>query len=157
MDLPENTRPANAYQALTQHALAGFRLLGLANGIALLLLLSFSLGIVGSDVDPPDLQEATLAFTAGLACSAVGLLFSYLSHFCLFRQIAAGRAGRGHWLPLFVSVLAYGCAVAAFVLGCWSAVGAGAGMTGDDASYQNSSAMLGTMASAPGGVAAATV
>ncbi|MFC4274694.1 hypothetical protein [Achromobacter aloeverae] len=142
MDLPENTRPANAYQALTQHALAGFRLLGLANGVALLLALSFTLGIVGPDIDPPDLQEAMLAYTAGLACAAVGLLFSYLSHFCLFRQIAAGRASRGHWLPLLVSVLAYGCAVVAFVLGCWSAIGASANMTRDDASYQNSRAML---------------
>ncbi len=141
MDLPDNARPANAYQALTHHILAGFRLLGWANGIALLLALSFVLGIVGADVDPPDLQEATLAYTAGVACSAVGLLFSYLSHFCLFRQIAAGRAGRGHWLPMLISVVAYLCAVAAFVLGCWSVIGASASMTRDDASYQTSGMM----------------
>ncbi|WP_156414145.1 hypothetical protein [Bordetella sp. N] len=142
MDLPENPRPANAYHALTQHALAGFRLLGMANGIALLLVLSFALGIVGADIDPPDLQEATLAYTAGLACSATGLLFSYLSHFSLFRQIAAGRVGRGHWLPMLISIVAYGCAVAAFVLGCWSAIAASSSMLRDDASYQNSSAVL---------------
>jgi len=149
MDLPDNTRPANAYHALTQHALAGFRLLGLANGIALLLVLSFSLGIVGADIDPPDLQEAALAYTGGLACSALGLLFSYLSHFSLFRQIAAGRVGRGHWLPMLIGVVAYCCAVAAFVLGSWSTVANSSSMSRDDASYQNSSAVLTADAPAP--------
>ncbi|OWT77218.1 MULTISPECIES: hypothetical protein [unclassified Achromobacter] len=149
MDLPDNTRPANAYQALTQHALAGFRLLGLANGIALLLVLSFSMGIVGADIDPPDLQEAALAFTGGLACGALGLLFSYLAHFSLFRQIAAGRAGRGHWLPMVIGVLAYLCAVVAFVLGCWSTVANSSSMLHDDASYQNSNAALKVSAPAP--------
>ncbi len=149
MDLPDNTRPANAYQALTQHALAGFRLLGMGNGIALLLVLSFSMGIIGADIDPPDLQEAALAYTAGLACSAMGLLFSYLSHFSLFRQIAAGRAGRGHWLPMVISVAAYCCAVAAFVLGCWSTIANSSSMLRDDVSYQNSKAMLENAEQAP--------
>jgi ABC-type Fe3+-siderophore transport system permease subunit len=135
MDHTDNPRASNAYQSLTAHALAGFRFLGWINGIAALTLVAFALGIIGGDVDPPDLQQPIAAFAGGLASCAVGMLFSYLAHFSLFRQIAAGRAGRGHWLPLLISAVAYGFSVAAFVIGCWSAATASADGPKDDVGY----------------------
>lgn len=140
MDYPDSNRASNAYQALTTHALSGFRLLAWANGIALLALTAFSMGLIGGDVDPPDLQQAIAAYTAGLAFCAVGMLFSYLSHFSVFRQIAAARTGRGHWFPMLVAVLAYGCSVAAFVMGCWSTMAASATMPKGDVVFRSGSA-----------------
>jgi hypothetical protein len=150
MDHPDSNRPSNAYQALTTHALSGFRLLAWANGIALLALVAFSLGLIGGDVDPPDLQQSIAAYTAGLAFCAVGMLFSYLSHFSVFRQIAAARASRGHWLPMLIAVLAYGCSVAAFVMGCWSVMAASATMPNGDVAFHAGSAAR----SAPAGLLA---
>jgi hypothetical protein len=140
MDLTDHPRAANAYQALTSHVLSGFRFLGWINGIAALALLAFSLGIIGGDVDPPDLRQAIMAYAVGISACAVGILFSYLAHFSVFRQVAAGRAGRGHWLPLVLSVLAYGVSVAAFVIGCWSAALAGANAPQDDVAYRTRAA-----------------
>jgi hypothetical protein len=136
MDQIDNPRASNAYQALTTHALAGFRFLGWINGIAALALVAFALGIIGGDVDPPDLLQPITTFAAGLAACAVGMLFSYLAHFSLFRQIANGRAGRGHWLPLLIAAVAYGFSVAAFVIGCWSAASASADSPHDDVGYR---------------------
>lgn len=136
MDHIDNPRASNAYQALTAHALAGFRFLGWINGIAALTLVAFALGIIGGDVDPPDLMQPISAFAAGLAACAVGMLFSYLAHFSLFRQVANGRAGRGHWLPLLIGAVAYGFSVAAFVIGCWSAATASADSPHDDVGYR---------------------
>jgi hypothetical protein len=136
MDHTEHPRAANAYQALTTHALSGFRFLGLINGIAALTLLAFSLGVIGGDVDPPNLQQPIAAYAIGLAGCALGLLFSYLAHFSVFRQVAAGRAGRGHWLPMLLSVLAYCVSVAGFVIGCWGAATASANAPQDDVAYR---------------------
>jgi hypothetical protein len=136
MDHTDHPRSSNAYQALTSHALSGFRFVGWINGIAALMLLGFSLGVVGGDVDPPDLRQAIVAYAMGLAACAVGMLFSYLAHFCVFRQIAAGRAGRGHWLPMVFAAVAYCASVAAFVVGCWSAATASANTQQDDVAYR---------------------
>jgi hypothetical protein len=136
MDHTEHPRAANAYQALTTHALSGFRFLGWINGIAALMLLAFSLGVIGGDVDAPNLQQPIAAYAIGLAACALGLLFSYLAHFSVFRQVAAGRAGRGHWLPMLLSVLAYCVSVAGFVIGCWGAATASANSPQDDVAYR---------------------
>ncbi|ANN78596.1 hypothetical protein [Bordetella flabilis] len=136
MDHTEHPRAANAYQALTTHALSGFRFLGWINGIAALMLLAFSLGVIGGDVDAPDLRQPIAAYAVGLAACALGLLFSYLAHFSVFRQVAAGRAGRGHWLPMLLSVLAYCVSVAGFVIGCWGAASASANAPQDDVAYR---------------------
>lgn len=135
MDYPDSNRPSNAYLSLTALSLSGFRFLGWINGIAVLILVAFSLGVVGGDVDPPDLQEPIAAYAAGLAFCAIGMLFSYLTHFSLFRQIAAGRARRTHWIPMLITVLAYLLGVAAFVMGCWSAVSVTASQPKGDVSY----------------------
>ncbi|WP_176463948.1 hypothetical protein [Bordetella genomosp. 11] len=141
MDHIDQPRSSNAYQALTFHALSGFRFLGWINGIAALMLLAFSLGIVGGDVDPPDLRQPISAYALGLAACATGVLFSYLAHFSVFRQIAAGRAGKGHWLPMIVSALAYFASVAAFVMGCWGAATAAANAPQNDVSYRADAAV----------------
>jgi hypothetical protein len=135
MDYTDHPRSSNAYQALTSHVLSGFRFLGWINGVAALMLLAFSLGIVGGDVDPPDLRQPVAAFALGLAACSVGILFSYLAHFCVFRQIAAGRTGKGHWLPMILAALAYFASVAAFVVGCWGAATAAADAPQNDVSY----------------------
>jgi hypothetical protein len=85
---------------------------------------------------PPNLQQPIAAYAIGLAACALGLLFSYLAHFSVFRQVAAGRAGRGHWLPMLLSVLAYCVSVAGFVIGCWSAATASANSPQDDVAYR---------------------
>jgi hypothetical protein len=136
MDYTDHPRSSNAYQALTSHALSGFRFLGWINGIAALLLLAFSLGVVGGDVDAPDLRQSIAAYALGLAACALGMLFSYLAHFSVFRQIAAGRAGRGHWLPMLLGAAAYCASVAAFVVGCWAAATASVSTPQDDVSYR---------------------
>lgn len=141
MDYTDHPRSSNAYQALTSHALSGFRFLGWINGIAALMLLAFSLGVVGGDVDPPDLRQPIAAYALGLAACAIGVLFSYLAHFSVFRQIAAGRTGRGHWLPLILAALAYFASVAAFVMGCWGAASAAADAPQNDVSYRADAAL----------------
>jgi hypothetical protein len=136
MDYNDQPRSSRAYQALTSHALSGFRFLGWINGIAALMLLAFSLGVVGGDVDAPDLRQPIAAYALGLASCAVGMLFSYLAHFSVFRQVLSGRSGRGHWLPMTLAALAYCASVAAFVMGCWSAAAAGANAPQDDVAYR---------------------
>ena len=116
---------------LAAHALAGFRLLAWINGIGLLLVFGFGVGMLGGDADPPALEPAIVAFAAGVGACALGLLFSYLTHLSLYRQALRARSGRGHWLWTLLAGAAYLAALGAFLLGCWCAAMA-PGEGGDD-------------------------
>ncbi|ARP91146.1 hypothetical protein CAL14_13300 [Bordetella genomosp. 9] len=142
MDHTDHPRASNAYQALASHALTGFRFLGWINGLGVLMLAAFSLGVVGGDVDAPDLRQPIAAYALGLAACAIGMLFSYFAHFSVFRQIAAGRAGKGHWLPMLLAAIAYCGSVAAFVIGCWGVAAAGLGSPQDDVAYRSKTAAV---------------
>jgi hypothetical protein len=125
-----------ALATLAPLSTTGLRYVGLLNAVALFLLLAFWLGIVGGDVDPPDLQQPLELFVAGVVACAGGLLFAWLAHLGLYRQLAAGRNRRTHWLPVLLTLACYVSAVAAFVLGCWGAIAAGGNdAQGDNASY----------------------
>ena len=113
-------RPGDNGQGL----LAGpLRLLAGLNGLAALMLVAFSLGIVGGEVAPPALQAPLALFLAGLAAAMGAMLFGTAARYLQHRQAAAaGVRGRGH-LPAVVLAVALSLAiVAAFGAGCWLAV-----------------------------------
>lgn len=105
------------------HALFGaaVRLVGWLNGLAALMLAAFALGIVGGDVDPPDLRLALLCFLGGGLAAGAAAALAFLAQLS-----AAGREGAAArwWVRtavmacLAAGVLAY----AGFAAGCWLAV-----------------------------------
>lgn len=114
-------RPGDNGQGL----LAGpLRLLAGLNGLAALMLVAFSLGIVGGEVAPPALQAPLALFLAGLAAAMGAMLFGTAARYLQHRQAAAaaGVRGRGHLPAVVLAVALYLASVAAFGAGCWLAV-----------------------------------
>ncbi|MFQ6718889.1 hypothetical protein OMF40_00425 [Bordetella pertussis] len=112
-------RPGDNGQGL----LAGpLRLLAGLNGLAALMLVAFSLGIVGGEVAPPALQAPLALFLAGLAAAMGAMLFGTAARYLQRRQAAAGVCGRGHLPAVVLAVALYLASVAAFGAGCWLAV-----------------------------------
>lgn len=100
--------------------LAGaFRFLGGLNGGAALILVAFSLGIVGGDIAAPDLQLPLALFLAGLLASCLGLLFAYLAQVSLLRQGDTGHSTRGHRPAQLLAMVCYLLSALAFCSACW--------------------------------------
>ncbi|AVJ27059.1 hypothetical protein [Achromobacter spanius] len=116
--------------------LAGaFRFLGWLNGGAALVLVGFSLGIVGSDIAAPDLQIPLLLFLAGLVLAGLGVAFAYLAQVSLLRQGYNGHLTRGHWPAQLLALLCYVASMLAFCGACWFSVGQVATATPQAAAY----------------------
>ncbi|WMD23419.1 hypothetical protein RAS12_13920 [Achromobacter seleniivolatilans] len=99
------------------------RLTGWLNGGAALLLVGFSLGIVGGDIAAPDLQLPLALFLAGLLASCLGLLFAYLAQVSLLRQGYTGHLTRGHWPTQLLAMVCYLLSAMAFCAACWFSLG----------------------------------
>ncbi|GAB1578601.1 hypothetical protein [Bordetella petrii] len=110
--------PASRHGSSCAALAAASRWLGWLNAIAVLGELGFALGVLGSDVAPPDL-------TMPLACFLVGVVASGLSMACWAwgaggaEERPVGVSGLARW----VGLLAYLLALAAFVVGCWLSAG----------------------------------
>ena len=94
------------------------------NGGAALLLAAFSLGIVGGEFEPPDLDFPLIAFLAGFVCSSLVSLFAGLAARQVARRGPTLRRGRLFWPALAMMVLFYLAALLGFAAGCWFATGA---------------------------------
>ncbi|MDF2860209.1 MAG: putative rane protein 18 [Achromobacter mucicolens] len=102
--------------------LAGaFRFLGWLNGAAALILVGFSLGIVGGDIAAPDLQIPLILFLGGLLLACLGVAFAYLAQVSLLRQGYNGHLTRGHWPAQLLALLCYVASALAFCGACWFA------------------------------------
>jgi len=101
----------------------GFRLFAWLNGGAALMLVAFSLGIVGGDIAAPDLQLPLAMFLAGLLLSGLGLLFAYLAQVSLLRQGYTGHMTRGHWPAQLLAMICYLLSALAFCSACWCTLG----------------------------------
>ncbi|CAB3893768.1 hypothetical protein [Achromobacter anxifer] len=104
--------------------LAGaFRFLGWLNGGAALILTGFSLGVVGGDIAPPDVQLPLALLLGGLLAACLGVLFAYLAQVSLLRQGYTGHLTRAHWPAQILGMLCYLLSALAFCAACWTAVG----------------------------------
>ncbi|KRC76498.1 hypothetical protein D3C87_475180 [compost metagenome] len=112
-----------------------FRFLGWLNGAAALILVGFSLGVVGGDVAAPDLQLPLILFLAGLLATCLGLLFAYLAQVSLLRQGYNGHLTRGHWPAQMMAALCYVFSALAFCAACWLAAGQAASDMPQTAAY----------------------
>ncbi|QGE29208.1 hypothetical protein [Bordetella holmesii] len=99
---------------------------GWLNGIACLLLMSFSLGIIGSEVAPGDLSWPLACFLAGMA--ATGLAFVL---FACVRILVGGARLWLFWPVMLLALVCYGSSIAGFGAGCWLSLG-GAVASSDD-------------------------
>ncbi|MGV2865523.1 hypothetical protein [Achromobacter sp. ESBL13] len=113
----------------------GFRFLGWLNGASALVLVAFSLGIVGGDIAAPDLQLPLALFLAGLLVSCMGLLFAYLAQVSLLRQGDIGHVTRGHWPTQLLAMICYLLGALAFCAGCWFSLGQAAPDVQQNTSY----------------------
>ena len=100
-----------------------FRFLGWLNGAAALVLVGFTLGVVGGDIAAPDLQIPLLLFLAGLLLACLGVMFAYLAQVSLLRQGYNGHLTRGHWPAQALAMLCYLGSALAFCGACWLATG----------------------------------
>lgn len=100
-----------------------FRFLGWLNGVAALILVGFSLGVVGGDIAAPDLQVPLALLLAGLLATCLGLVFAYLAQVSLLRQGYTGHLTRGHWPAQILAVICYLLSALAFCAACWLAAG----------------------------------
>ncbi|WP_155803399.1 hypothetical protein [Bordetella sp. FB-8] len=96
------------------------RLVAAFNGVAALLLTSFSLGIVGGDTDSPDLSQPLGCFLFGLAACCLALLLMFATQLRCARGERESRPPRVR-LGLTLAALAFASGVAGFAMGCWSA------------------------------------
>ncbi len=112
-----------------------FRFLGWLNGAAALVLVGFTLGVVGGDVAAPDLQIPLLLFLAGLMLACLGVLFAYLAQVSLLRQGYNGHLTRGHWPAQLLAMICYLASALAFCGACWLASGQAALDTPQSTAY----------------------
>lgn len=117
------TDNALALQALTSTLTLGFKFLAWINGMGVVVILLLGIGIVHIELPPEWLRLPMAAFLGGLALSALGLLWAYPVQASLLNQLVLGRPRRTHWIPLFCTMVAYGLALLAFVLGSWATLG----------------------------------
>lgn len=116
--------------------LAGaFRFLGWLNGGAALILVGFTLGIVGPDIAAPDLQIPLLFFLAGLVLAGLGVAFAYLAQVSLLRQGYSGHLTRGHWPAQLLALICFVASMLAFCAACWFAAGQAETATPQAAAY----------------------
>ena len=116
--------------------LAGaFRFLGWLNGGAALILVGFTLGILGPDIAAPDLQIPLLFFLAGLVMAGLGVAFAYLAQVSLLRQGYNGHLTRGHWPAQLLALVCHLASMLAFCGACWFAAGQAATATPQAAAY----------------------
>lgn len=106
---------------------AASRLVAGLNGMAALMIAAFALGVIGGDVDPPDLGALLACFLAGLAASGLAIQCAVLAQSPWTRM----RAGR-RWVAM-LAALSFAAALAAFGAGCWLAVVQSPAGGGDDA------------------------
>ncbi len=104
---------------------SALRWTGWLNGIASLMLMAFSLGMVGGDVAPPDLSWPLACFLAGIAAAALAFVLMALA-----RALLPGRRPWLFWPVLLLALASYGLSVAGFGAGCWLTLG-DAGDTGE--------------------------
>lgn len=112
-----------------------FRFLGWLNGGAALVLVGFSLGIVGADIAAPDLQIPLVLFLAGFALACLGVMFGYLAQVSLLRQGYNGHLTRGHWPAQLLAMLCHLASAMAFCAACWLAAGQGTTAAPQAAAY----------------------
>jgi uncharacterized membrane protein YidH (DUF202 family) len=110
---------SSGVQAIGLTLALGFKFLAWINGMGVLAILAFGVGIVPIDLAPPWLRVPLAAFLGGLVLASLGLLWSYSVQASLFNQLLAGRRRRTHWIPMFFTTLAYSFSLLAFVCGCW--------------------------------------
>ncbi|OZI70800.1 hypothetical protein [Bordetella genomosp. 12] len=100
---------------------SALRWAGWLNGVACLLLMSFSLGIVGSDVAPADLSWPLACFLAGVAATALAFVL------CALARILAGGGGKSRlwlfWPAMLLALVCYGASIGGFAAGCWLTLG----------------------------------
>lgn len=113
--------PSNvvSVQVLGRTLTLGFKFVAWLNGLGVLLTLAFSLGMTAS-ASPVWFRLPLAAFLCGLALAGLGLLWSCPAQTSLVYQLARGYKSRGHWVPLFCTLLAYALSLVAFILGCWA-------------------------------------
>lgn len=97
----------------------GFKFLAWINGLGILAVMACTVDIIQIDLDSSWLRMPLLAFLAGLALCALGLLWTYPTQASLLAQAYAERARRGHWIPVFCVMVSYSLSLLAFVVGCW--------------------------------------
>lgn len=108
------------------------RLVAGLNGLAALMVTAFSLGILGSDVDPPDLSTPLAYYLAGFAACGLALLLVFLVQLWRERRQRLGCEPGGR-LGLVLAALAFAGGVAGFGMGCWVSVdGSNNGGQGDE-------------------------
>lgn len=100
-----------------------FRFLGWLNGGAALILVGFTLGVVGGDVAAPDLQIPLLLYLGGMLLACLGVMFAYLAQVSLLRQGYNGHLTRGHWPAQLLAMICYLASALAFCAACWLAAG----------------------------------
>jgi hypothetical protein len=110
------------------------RLVAGLNGFAALMVTAFSLGILGGDIDPPDLSAPLGYYLAGFSACGLALLLVFLAQLRRERQQRLGREPGARFM-LLLAVLAFAGGVAGFGMGCQVAVdSANNAGEGDDAS-----------------------
>jgi len=109
-----------ALKLLAEAMALGFKFLAWLNGLGVLLILLSVVGVFELDAYPHWLSFPLAGFLGGLAMAALGLLWSCAVHSSYLGQMAQGRRGRSHWLPLFLTLIAYSLSLVAFIGGCWA-------------------------------------
>lgn len=107
-------------QASGRQFSAMLRLVAALNGVAALLMASFSLGIVGGDTDSPDLSAPLGYFLLGLGACCLAQLLVFATQLRGARRERESRAPGGR-LGMTLAALAFAGGVAGFALGCMSA------------------------------------
>ncbi|ANY16736.1 hypothetical protein [Bordetella pseudohinzii] len=110
---------------------SALRWTGWLNGIASLMLMAFSLGMVGGDVAPPDLSWPLAFFLAGIAAAALAFVLLALA-----RALQPRRRPWFFWPVLLLALASYGVSIAGFGAGCWLTLG-DAGASDDTQQYSN--------------------
>ena len=124
MTSTSNNRPPTV-SALTSSLALGFKFLAWINGLGVVAMLFFGLGVIEIDLAPQWLRLPLGAFLGGLVLSALGLLWTYPAQASLINQSITGRVRRSHWIPLSCTMIAYTLSLLAFVAGCWITLGVG--------------------------------
>lgn len=103
---------------------SGLRMAAWLNAGAALLLVSFSLGIVGGDVAAPDLLLPVSMCLAGLAAACMGLVFGAVAGLVMSRT--GDAISRRHWPAHLMAMLCLLASAGGFAAGCWLAASAAA-------------------------------
>ncbi|NYT77925.1 hypothetical protein H0A71_13045 [Alcaligenaceae bacterium] len=113
--------PSNlvSVQALGRTLTLGFKFVAWLNGLGLLLTIMLSMGVT-MEVSAVWYRLPLAAYLSGLALAGLGLLWSCPAQTSLLYQLSRSYKTRGHWVPLFCTLLAYALSMIVFVMGCWA-------------------------------------